>query len=113
MGNSELKTDLNPGAISLKEFSLDRVIGRGGFGKFWRGTHKKSSRIFAIKEMQKIRIVKKNSVASVLNERSLLAMLKHPFIVNMQYAFQDYLNLFLVMDLVPGGDLRFHMEIGR
>ena len=63
MGNSELKTDLNPGGVCLKDFSLERVIGRGGFGKVWRATHKKSSRIFAIKEMQKIRIVKKNSVA--------------------------------------------------
>jgi serine/threonine protein kinase len=113
MGNSELKTDSNSTSISLKDFSLEKVIGRGGFGKVWRGLHKRSSRIFAIKEMQKIRIVKKNSVSSVLNERTLLSMLKHPFIINMQYAFQDYLSLYLVMDLVPGGDLRFHLSKSR
>jgi serine/threonine protein kinase len=41
----------------------------------------------------------------------LLAELKHPFIVNMVYAFQDRLNLYLVMDYMPGGDLRF--QLGR
>ena len=47
----------------------------------------------------------------MLNERELLSCLKHPFIVNMVYAFQDRLNLYLVMDYMPGGDLRF--QIGR
>lgn len=28
----------------------------------------------------------------------------------MQYAFQDYENLYLVMDLLTGGDLRFHVS---
>lgn len=32
------------------------------------------------------------------------------FIVNMQYAFQDYDNLYLVMDLLTGGDLRYHIS---
>lgn len=33
------------------------------------------------------------------------------FLVNMLYAFQDRENLYLVMDLMKGGDLRYH--IGR
>jgi len=28
----------------------------------------------------------------------------------MQYAFQDYDNLYLVMDLLNGGDLRYHIS---
>lgn len=35
--------------------------------------------------------------------------LNHPFIVNMYCAFQDTENLYLVMDYVNGGDLRYHM----
>lgn len=45
-----------------------------------------------------------------MNERQLLANLKHGFIVNMICAFQDRENLYLVMDLLTGGDLRFHIS---
>jgi len=31
-------------------------------------------------------------------------------LVNMFYSFQDKENLFLVMDLMTGGDLRYHMS---
>ena len=31
------------------------------------------------------------------------------FIVNMYYAFQDRDNLYLVMDMLSGGDLRYHI----
>lgn len=61
--------------------------------------------------MSKSLIISKKSVNSVMNERQLLSSLKHKFLVNMQFAFQDRDNLYLVMDLMPGGDLRYH--IGR
>jgi serine/threonine protein kinase len=62
-----------------------------------------------MKEMSKARVLAKKSVNSVMNERKLLEALKHPFIVNMQYSFQDRDNLYLVMDLLAGGDLRYHL----
>ena len=64
-----------------------------------------------MKEMSKARILSKRSVTSVTNERKLLNKLKHPFLVNMCYAFQDRETLFLVMDLLTGGDLRYHIGI--
>lgn len=39
--------------------------------------------------MLKTKIIGKKSIHSVMNERELLCRLKHPFIVNMNYAFQD------------------------
>lgn len=42
-----------------------------------------------MKEMHKTKIIGKKSIHSVLNERELLSKLKHPFIVNMSFAFQD------------------------
>ena len=62
-----------------------------------------------MKEMSKARVLSKKSVNSVMNERKLLGSLKHPFIVNMQYAFQDRENLYLAMDFLSGGDLRYHL----
>ena len=44
-----------------------------------------------------------------MNERNLLATLKHDFIVNMKFSFQDRNTLYLVMDLFVGGDLRYHI----
>ena len=64
---------------------------------------------FAMKEMSKAKIINRRSVSSVMNERMLLGQLKHRFLVNMHYAFQDKENLYLVMDLMPGGDLRYQL----
>jgi serum/glucocorticoid-regulated kinase 2 len=60
--------------------------------------------------MSKAKIIDKKSQISVKYERDLLSKLKHPFIVNMHYAFQDYENLYIVMDLLTGGDLRYHVS---
>ena len=62
-----------------------------------------------MKEMSKARIITKRSIKSVMNERQILTQLHNPFIVNMYYAFQDRENLYLVMDYLSGGDLRYHI----
>ncbi|KAL4462392.1 hypothetical protein ABPG72_010040 [Tetrahymena utriculariae] len=121
-----------PSCTSKNVFNFHYVIGKGGFGKVWKVEHRKTRQLFAMKEMSKSLIITKKSVNSVMNERNLLSQLKHPqinikiifikynfikninknsFLVNMFYAFQDRENLHLVMDLMPGGDLRYH--IGR
>jgi serine/threonine protein kinase len=60
--------------------------------------------------MSKAKIIDKKSQTSVKYERDLLTKLKHPFIVNMHYAFQDYENIYIIMDLLTGGDLRYHVS---
>ena len=49
-----------------------------------------------------------SSETSVLNERIFLAKMHSPFIVSLLCSFQNQLNLFLVMELLTGGDLRYH-----
>ena len=63
-----------------------------------------------MKEMQKLRVISKRSVHSVMNERKILETLRNTFIVNMHFAFQDRENLYLVLDLKNGGDLRYHIS---
>jgi len=115
MGNCSFKHDegapnsLEKTTISKHNFNFLYVIGRGGFGKVWRVEQRKTGTQYAMKEMSKARIITKKSVNSVINERKLLATLKHPFLINMQYAFQDRENIYLVCDLLTGGDLRYHI----
>ena len=97
-------------SINKSYFSYHYAIGRGGFGKVWKVETKRKKELYAMKEMQKLRVLSKRSVHSVMNERQILETLRSPFIVNMHYAFQDRENLYLVLDLKSGGDLRYHIS---
>ena len=59
--------------------------------------------------MSKVKIIDKKSEQSVLFERQVLSRIRNPFIVNLIYSFQDSENLYLVLDFLKGGDLRFHI----
>ena len=75
--------------VDKQSFRFLYVIGKGGFGKVWWVENKKTGVKYAMKEMKKGKIIAKRSIHSVINEKSLLATLNHPFIVNMNCAFQD------------------------
>ena len=62
-----------------------------------------------MKEMSKTKIIDKHSEHLILTERKLLSKIKHPFIVNIHYSFQDKDNLYLIIDFLQGGDLRYHL----
>jgi len=96
--------------INKNNFKFLYVIGKGGFGRVWKIQSKKTNKIFALKEMSKLKIIDKKSEKSINSEREFLSKLNHPFIVNMHYAFQDKDNLYLVMDMLSGGDLRYHVS---
>ena len=63
-----------------------------------------------MKIMSKLKIIKKNSVKNINNEKKFLSILHNPFLVNMICSFQDNDNLYLVMDLLLGGDMRYHIN---
>ena len=95
--------------VSKNYFDFQFVIGRGGFGKVWQVVMKKNNKKYALKEMSKVKIIDKRSIKNIKGEREFLSKLRNPFLVNMICAFQDYENLYLVMDLLTGGDLRYHL----
>lgn len=46
---------------------MDFCVGKGGFGKVWKVYEKNTNKVFALKEMQKVKIISKRSVHSVMN----------------------------------------------
>ena len=48
-----------------------------------------------------------------MTERRVMAMLEHPFIIKLNYAFQTEDKLYMVLDYCPGGDLSEYLNIER
>ncbi|KAI0811757.1 kinase-like domain-containing protein [Xylaria sp. FL0064] len=110
MGNSQGKpVDLN-GEVNLNHFRLLRVVGRGAFGKVRIVERKDTSLSFALKYIRKDEVVRSESVRNIIRERRMLEHVNHPFICNLRYSFQDIEYMYLVVDLMSGGDLRFHIS---
>lgn len=115
MGNklpdNKNKNDIESSSnVNKNSFEFISVIGRGGFGKVWKVHNKKYNKTYAMKEMSKVTIIDGKSEISIKSERDLLSKMKHPFIINMHFSFQDQDYLYLVMDYLPGGDLRYHLS---
>lgn len=60
--------------------------------------------------MSKLKIIDTQSTANILAEKNFLSKMNNKFIVNMKCSFQDFSFLYLVMDLLTGGDLRYHLD---
>ncbi|SPJ91086.1 related to serine/threonine protein kinase [Fusarium torulosum] len=110
MGNGQGKpVDLN-GEVNLNHFRLLRVVGRGAFGKVRIVERKDTNLSFALKYIRKDEVVRSESVRNIIRERRMLEYVNHPFICNLRYSFQDIEYMYLVVDLMTGGDLRFHIS---
>ncbi len=62
-----------------------------------------------MKVLQKERIINQNLIRYAQTERDILSIMNHPFIVKLNFAFQNEKRLFLVMDYCAGGDLGKHL----
>lgn len=63
-----------------------------------------------MKYMNKNMCIEKGAIRNVLQEMELLRRLDHPFLVNLWFTFQDQEDMFMVVDLLLGGDLRYHIQ---
>lgn len=98
------------GPVDLWHFYLLRSVGKGAFGKVRVVQHKRTKALYALKYINKQRIAAQRAVSNIIQERRLLEEIDSPFVCNLRFAFQDDENLFMVLDLMLGGDLRFHLD---
>jgi len=96
--------------VGKEDFDLMCVIGRGSFGKVMQVRYKKTNQIYAMKVMRKDAIIAKNQVIHTIDEKHILQKIKHPFIVNLNFAFQTKDKLYMIMDFINGGELFFHLK---
>ena len=95
--------------LTLKDLKFYYIIGKGGFGNVYKVKEKVTGHYCALKQMSKAKIIQAKLETNILRERHYLAKINSPYIVNLLCAFQDKNNLFLLMELLTGGDLRYHI----
>ncbi|WAQ83754.1 hypothetical protein PtA15_4A202 [Puccinia triticina] len=90
---------------ALADFDLIRTLGTGSFGRVHLSKSRHNGRGYAIKVLNKKRVVGLKQVEHTNSERQMLAAVRHPFLVNLWGTFADSYNLYMVMDFVSGGEL--------
>ena len=96
--------------VVYKDFQLFRTLGRGGFGLVNGCKKVQSGQLYAMKALCRKRIKLKKAAELCLNEKYILEMINSPFIVCMQYAFTTPQDIYIVLDLMVGGDLGFYLH---
>ena len=108
--NSEQLKKYTNNKLTIEDFTIIKVVGKGSYGKVLLVKKNDEEKIYAMKIMKKLSMVKKNQVDHIKTERRILELIDHPFINKLQYAFQTESKLYLVTDYCPGGELFFHIQ---
>ncbi|CAI9566449.1 unnamed protein product, partial [Staurois parvus] len=100
--------------LSPQCFHILRVLGHGSYGKVFQvrkviGSN--SGKIFAMKVLQKAKLIcQAKDTEHATAERNVLESVRHPFIVDLMYAFQTHGKLYLILECLSGGELFLHLE---
>lgn len=101
----------------LLEFSdLQRIdlLGVGTYGQVLLVSHRVTGQTYALKCMSKSRIKETDQKVHVENERKILSMIHHPFVVNLVQTFASPDHVFALMEAVLGGELFAYLRsVGR
>eukprot|EP00696_Hemimastix_kukwesjijk_P018859 gnl/Hemi2/7919_TR2732_c0_g11_i1.p1 gnl/Hemi2/7919_TR2732_c0_g11~~gnl/Hemi2/7919_TR2732_c0_g11_i1.p1 ORF type:complete len:403 (-),score=65.14 gnl/Hemi2/7919_TR2732_c0_g11_i1:211-1419(-) len=102
------------GKLSLADFQLLRTLGTGTFGRVKLCKFRGDNKFYAIKILKKAHIIRLKQLDHILSEKNLLSRLAHPFIVRMYASFQDDFYLYIVLELIAGGELFTYLQtMGR
>ncbi|XP_017066072.1 serine/threonine-protein kinase N isoform X2 [Drosophila eugracilis] len=103
----------NAGMLSMDNFRLLSVLGRGHFGKVILSQLKSNNQYYAIKALKKGDIIARDEVESLLSEKRIFEVanaMRHPFLVNLYSCFQTEQHVCFVMEYAAGGDLMMHIH---
>lgn len=93
------------GKYVLNDFQIMRTLGTGSFGRVHLVRSVHNHRYYAIKVLKKAQVIKMKQMEHTNDERRMLKLVEHPFLIRMWGTFQDSRNLFMIMDYIEGGEL--------
>ena len=95
----------NRGNVLMKDLLVHSFLGRGTFGRVSLVEHSQSSRKYALKVQKKQLLLSSGQVGHIVSECKLLETCNHTFVLRLVAAYQDPLQLYLILELSLGGEL--------
>lgn len=92
-------------APKLKDIKTIRLLGQGTFGRVKLVIHRTSGDVYTLKCMSKAQIVEQQQEENVVNERNLLFECASTFVLTLYATYQSVDELYLLMELIQGGEL--------
>jgi serine/threonine protein kinase len=113
--NSTMLTSGMSRKMTAEDFEPLMCLGKGSYGTVLLVRQRATGRLFAQKQFKKASItVHKKLIEQTKTERNILESVnRHPFIVNLYYAFQDHEKLYLILEYAQGGELFHHLAAER
>uniref|UniRef100_A0A3B1JQ41 G protein-coupled receptor kinase n=1 Tax=Astyanax mexicanus TaxID=7994 RepID=A0A3B1JQ41_ASTMX len=96
-------------SVTKDTFRQYRVLGKGGFGEVCACQVRATGKMYACKKLEKKRIKKRKGESMALNEKQILEKVNSRFVVSLAYAYETKDALCLVLTIMNGGDLKFHI----
>ncbi|PBP23489.1 camp-dependent protein kinase A, partial [Diplocarpon rosae] len=110
--NKNLNLGRSSRGLSVHDFELIRTLGTGTFARVWLvrlanpTMEEDRDKVFALKVLRKVEVIKLKQVDHVNHERSVLAdVAGHPFITTLITSFSDHDSLYMLLDYCPGGEV--------
>ena len=80
-------------------------IGRGSYGLAFKVKHKETNKIYALKEINKSKLIKENKYYQIKIENDMLNLCSHPNIVKYYGFYENHINFSIIEEYCPYGDL--------
>ena len=90
--------------VKATDFTVVSLLGRGDVGKVYLVRYKATGRLYAMKVMSKLDVLRRNRVHRLETEWKVMCAHDHPFVTKLHWAFQSRTKFYLVMEYCEGGE---------
>ncbi|KAK8477043.1 hypothetical protein V6N13_078920 [Hibiscus sabdariffa] len=101
----EEEEEKRKGVLRLGNYELGRTLGEGNFAKVKLAKNLHSSLPFAVKILDKSKLVQLNVTDQIKREISTLKLLKHPNVVRLHEVLASKTKIYMVLEYATGGEL--------
>lgn len=105
MGGGKCGRDTLQRSIDIIKLVRHSLLGAGTFGQVWLTSDEKNGNAYALKVQIKRELIDHKQAEGVCRELDVMRKIDHPFIIKLVNTSQDDQSVFMLLNLVQGGEL--------